>query len=315
MHMLSIGARIVMGLVFVVAGLAKVWEPLLSYWQAMPYAQLLKLEPEHWPLAARTSLLVGPLECGLGLALLFNWRPRLAFPLATVLMTFFTGLTAWAWHLGITANCGCFGSLVDRSPGEAAVEDVVFLALLVFAWWRSGSVSRPAWAQSRWVVAGGAVLALVVGGVRFFPEIDRLEGSDLQVGVQLSGLELKGADIDLMKGEYLIELFSPGCGRCMKAVPKLNEWTGIADLPPIVALHNSGQDSEVLAKFRKQLQPRYHIANISLIDFRRLTWRHGYPRLAYLRDGVVQAVWEHFELPTEEQVKNTMNWQAGGTPQ
>jgi len=38
-------------------------------------------------------------------------------------------------------------------------------------------------------------------------------------------------------------------------------------------------------------------------DWRRLTWRHGYPRLAYLRDGVIQHVWEYNATPSTRQLQ------------
>ncbi len=300
--------QVIMGLLLLVAGLTKIWDPLLFYWESMPYAQLLGIEPERWPLVGKLVQVLGPLECGLGLALVCSWRLQLVFPLATLLMAFFTGLTARAWQVGVTSNCGCFGALVDRSPGEAAVEDTVMLALLIFAWWGTRSLPGPVWPMSRWIVVGGTVLVLVVGGAQFLMGMDRLENSDLQPGMQLSGLEVKGAEIDLRQGDYLVELFSPKCSRCAKVVPKLNEWVDTPGLPQIVALHNMGKDSEVVARFKEHLQPRYQIASISLIDFRRLTWKSGYPRLALVRDGEVKAVWEHYETPSVEQLKNVINW-------
>jgi len=48
------------------------------------------------------------------------------------------------------------------------------------------------------------------------------------------------------------------------------------------------------------------VATISKTDFFRLTAKHRYPRLAYVRDGVVQRVWEYFEFPTLEQIREAM---------
>ena len=315
MHVLKKAARIsqvLMGLVFLVAGLVKIWEPLLFYWDSMPYFRLLGMAREHWPLAARALLALGPVEWGLGLALLLNWRPRLVLSLALLLIGFFFGLTGYAWHMGVGMDCGCFGNLVERTPGEAAVEDAVMLVLLAFAWWGRREQTMPVWPQSRWLVAGGLVLALGVGAIRFVPEMKRLDGSDLQVGVRLTGLKLKGVDFDLMEGDYLVEVFSPNCPRCFRAVPKLNQWADDPDLPPVVALQYYPQDSPKLEDFKKRAQPRYEIVEVARADFSRLVWQHGYPRLAFVRDGVVQAVWEHYELPTGEELKNLLAWHKNG---
>ena len=82
------------------------------------------------------------------------------------------------------------------------------------------------------------------------------------------------------------------------AVPKLNHWHDTPGVPPIVALHNFPVDSQYLADFVQQLQPKYEIASISSSDWKRLTWRHGWPRLALVEDGVIRRVWEHNEMPS-----------------
>ena len=51
------------------------------------------------------------------------------------------------------------------------------------------------------------------------------------------------------------------------------------------------------------MRPRYTIASVSSSDFMRLTWRHGYPRLAYIKDGVIERVWEHDQMPSTLQLK------------
>ncbi len=181
------------------------------------------------------------------------------------------------------------------------------LVVLGFGWWGTRTQEPGGRPMGRWVAAGAAV-SLVVLGVRFMPETDRLDGSDLQVGVSLDGLSLNDLEVDLGEGEYLVELFSPTCGRCRNTVPKLNSWVDVAGLPPLVALHSLEPTSPVIAEFKQNLGPRYQIGSISFIDFRRLTWKAGYPRLAYVREGEVKAVWEHDEIPTPEQLKNLVAW-------
>ena len=152
-------------------------------------------------------------------------------------------------------------------------------------------------------VAISGFLALIAGGVRFFPQMDRLEGSDLQMGIKLTGLPLQGSEIDLMEGEYLIEIFSPKCGHCKRAVPKMNALADAPGLPSLVALSPFAQSDPATVDFKMKLGPRYAIATISRVDFFRLTSGHSYPRLAYVRDGVVQGVWESDSMPTVEDLQ------------
>ncbi len=315
--------QMVVGVVYLVAGAIKVWEPVLFYWEAIPYVQLLGVaEWETASAVAKAAIALGPIEFVLGWALLLNWYPRLCLPVATVLMAAFTALTAKAWHMGASIDCGCFGALVERGPGEAAIEDGAMVAVLLFAWWgmrRStnavpaagrpnwwGAGCAPVWPQASRMVSGALVVGLVVGGVRFFPQLERTVQSDLKSGVRLSGLALKGVDVDLLEGEYLIELFSPTCVHCKNAVPKMNILAQDPQLPRLIALTSFAQDAPQMIDFKEQLQPRFDIATISLTDFRRLTFGHGYPRLAYIADGVVQQVWESNYMPTQARLREIM---------
>ena len=311
--------QMIIGIVYVITGAIKIWEPVLFYWKTIPYVRMFGAPWETATVAAKVTTVLGPIEFVLGLALLLNWCPRVCLPVAAGLMAFFTAITAWAWHLGASIDCGCFGALVERGPGQAAIEDGVMLVVLIFAWWRMrrsaqaeppagslnwwGSGGAPVWPRARQMVGYAFAATLVVGGVRFIPELERLDQSDLKSGVRLSGLTLKGVEADLMEGEYLIELFSPTCRYCIDAVPKMNRLAQDSALPRVIALTSFPQDSEAVTDFKKRLQPRFGIATISQTDFYRLTFGHGYPRLAYIKDGVVQQVWENKNMPTQAQLR------------
>ena len=287
----------IMGLVFCVAGLVKIWDPVLFFWQAAPHVQFFT-GPENWEHIATWALLLGPLECAVGLALLVDWKPRLALPVGVVLMAFFIFITAIAWIQGTAENCGCFGTLIERSPGEALVEDIVMLGLLIFSWWglrRRKAVQR-AW-HRRVVLIGGLASLIALGG-RYLPERDRLTESDLQAGLELPDIALSNADIDLAEGAYLVVLFSPKCGHCQQAVPEINTWIADPDVPQLIALSWFPVNGPMIRWFKKHFQPRFAIAAISTVDFRRLTWGHGFPRLAYIEDGMIKQVWDHGTFPS-----------------
>ncbi len=287
----------IMGVVFLVAGLTKIWDPILFFWEAVVPAQIF-VGRETVEMVARLALLLGPLECLVGLALLVDWKPRLVLPIGVVMMVFFIGITAHAWHRGMGESCGCFGTLIDRSPVEAMVENFLMLGMLVFSWWGIRQRSVALWARGRWVVLVGGLVALTVLGFRYMPERDRIADSDLQVGDYLKELSLLDTDIDLTRGAYLIELFSPSCGYCQQAVPKLNVWAADPEVPRLIALSQYPKDHRVTAQFKMKFRPRFAIATISIADFKRLTYGHGYPRLAYIVDGVVVRVWERHAFPS-----------------
>ena len=70
--------QIVMGVVYLVAGAIKMWEPVLFYWELIPYMQIIGVGKDNWEsvtAAAKVTTVLGPIEFALGLALMFNWRP------------------------------------------------------------------------------------------------------------------------------------------------------------------------------------------------------------------------------------------------
>ncbi len=296
-------AQILMGAVFVTAGAIKIWDPLLFFWEAMPFVLVLGVEREMAPIGARIALGFGPLEFVLGIALIVNWRPQITLPFSAALLVFFTGLMIYAWKIGATEDCGCFGSLVNRSPGEAAIEDLVMLGLVIIAWWGRRPLGSVSSKRSNQILSAAVIVAVSLFAIRYFPEASRADNSDLQVGVKLRGLPLQGVELDITEGEFIVALFSPTCGRCQKEVPKLNEFDQMPDLPPVVGLSSFPIESKALEKFKEHLRPNYKIATISLTDFRRLTYNHGYPRLAYLNNGEVRAVWEYFQIPDVDQLR------------
>lgn len=291
-----------MGLVFLLSGGVKIWEPVLFFWEAVPHVGLIGLGVYTRELA-QLAIILGPIEWGLGLALVCNWRPKVILPVTTALMVFFVVVAGLALYRGGGANCGCFGALIERTPGEAFVEDLVMLGLLVFSWRVLLRHQTAEWSHGRWVVIAGTALALALTAGRLVPDLDRLQDSDLRTGVRLAGLSMKGIQVDLGRGLHLVELFSPKCAHCMREVPRLNEWSRTEGLPPLLALTGFVQDSPELREFRERLQPLYGIATISSTDFLRLTAGHGYPRLALLRDGEVVRVWEHNTMPTADQIR------------
>lgn len=300
-------ARLAMGLVFLTAGAAKSWDPVIFYWEVVSYLDMLAVDRQAWYSLGSAAIYLAPVEAAVGLALLLNWKPRFVYPVAVVMMALFLGLTFYAWRTGANVDCGCFGALAERSPGQAAAEDTVMLGLLLLGWWR-GSLRwpRPGLARAPVIAGVGTLVVLAVTGLRFYPQADRLAGSDLKPGMALQGLELKGVDVDLGSGTYLIELFNPKCSRCKKAVPKLNRWAASGRFPRLIGLNEYAQDSPELKEFVGQMKPRFDIATISSSDWMRLTAGHGWPRLAWIEDGVVVHVWEYDRMPTDRQLEKRL---------
>ncbi len=301
-------AQIIIGMVFLTAGLIKAWEPALFFWNVASYADLLanfltypwKQFFIHWQPLVYASLLVIPLEVALGTALVCNWRPRQILAIAMALMLTFVILMASAWNAGGTDSCGCFGDLVERSPGQAVIEDLILLGILILGWLAISE--RPHRKHSRIIVLIAVIIALSLGGTRLALQSERLRDSDLLPGVRLTGVHPLGMTVNLMKGNLLLELISPACNHCGASISLMNDY--LTQLPSlqIVALTSTPQDTPELRYFRDWWHPHFPIGTISMSEFLRLTHGHSTPRLALIHNGVIQNTWEYDSFPNPAQL-------------
>lgn len=159
--LLGTAGAIFLGLVLLVATWAKGLEP-------GAFAEQIRLEELDFLFSARTvTLLALALEAGLGTVLLLGLRRTWVLIPATLLVTFFlflTGRNYWLVMNGLRdpdAACGCFGSLLERTAGEAFWQDLLLLVpALVLSFW--GRPSTPRAFPWRRLAAGFVITAGVV---------------------------------------------------------------------------------------------------------------------------------------------------------
>lgn len=179
----------VLGGVLLVAAYAKLLDPLA-------FAEQIQAEGlDGWGLSAPVlAYLALALEAGLGLALVLGLRRLWVLVPATFLVGFFvflTGRTYWLWSQGLLeegSSCGCFGNLVDRTPGEAFWQDLVLLVPPLLVAWLGRPRSRPIFPPLRTAAVGVATVAALVFAYKA-PELplDDL-ATRLKPGVQVENL-------------------------------------------------------------------------------------------------------------------------------
>ncbi len=108
-RMITVGLvalRIVIGLVFVVSGLAKMWD----IYGFMEIVKSYGFLPES--LVVPVSIIIPFVEFALGLMLLLNYRPYSASLLLLGMVVIFTGFSAKRYLAGNASDCGCFGETI-----------------------------------------------------------------------------------------------------------------------------------------------------------------------------------------------------------
>ena len=240
------GLESVIGVVLLLAGLLKTYEPNTFMQQIGEYGIVTApalVKGLAWTLIA--------VECALGAALIAGvWR-RLAIPAAAGLLLIFIGAVGWAWRTGAIENCGCFGSWAKRTPAQAMTEDVLMLVAVASAWF----LYRGEPVRFRRVRLG-AVTAILLAGLTMtmIASNSARQSNDPLVRLQaqtkqpspFDNLKVEGLPLKLDEGNRLVALIDTGCTHCQASVPALNQAAALKDkLPPLVALcSNSAQEVE-----------------------------------------------------------------------
>lgn len=124
---------ILLGGVFVYAGVPKLLDPEAFAMVIDNYGLV------SWSMAKFLSRALPAVEVVTGLALIFDLRGALGVIVAQLLM--FMGVLAYGIHLGLDADCGCFGS-PDPDGGEPGglwptlIRDALMVGACFFLYWQ-----------------------------------------------------------------------------------------------------------------------------------------------------------------------------------
>jgi len=280
---------IALGSIFLAAGFLKAVDPAEFARQIETYGVV------GGRAATLLAYLIIPLELALGTALVVAFRPRLAAAATGLLLLVFMGATAYAWSQGKTEGCGCFGSVVSRTPGEVLLEDAFFLALALLA--LLAAPRQAAWLGWRL----GTVLAVVLAAGVVLPAsayalpLDALV-TDLKVGRRIDELPLKESPVDLSKGRYVVALLDLNAADARETVKRLNQIGAVAKAPGVIAFYGGEVDEKTIFCFNTQ--PKFEVVAVPRADLKRLFRR--LPRFFQLDDGKVSRIWDQAPPRIEE---------------
>ncbi|MDB9822425.1 hypothetical protein OAC89_01860 [Deltaproteobacteria bacterium] len=243
-------------------------------------------------------------EFTLGTALIVSYRPKLTIPLTVLLLLIFLGVTAWAWFTGVTEDCGCFGSWMQRTPGEALIEDLVFLVALIPACFVQEHSVKPVDHIKVWAVIVACVTGLTLPFLSGYP-ISRISRSIPEsIDIQQSFLEIRDiVQMDLEHGAYLFVLMSTDCLHCREAFEYFKTWAKEPDIPDVIAL--SANDKEQIQSFTEEIWPDFPVLQISEEGFWRLLGDGDIPRLLLLRDQRILKVWDE-DIPDINSIREIL---------
>lgn len=273
--------RLILGAVFLTSGALKVLDAQ-SFVATLPLYHL-----PGWLTPA--GALLPTVETILGIALLMGVVPKLTALATLVALGLFSTLLVVGILGGDLASCGCFGRLLETSPGIALIRNLV-LVLLAGAMWRFTPPTATRWRT--WKVGSLAALLLALGTLTGYTiHHPQLDTTSAQPGTLFPD-EGFVADPPEMEGRQLVFIFSVTCEHCWNAVANVKALS--VELPDYevfgVTLSASHELGWFVEEFKFDLPIYRYDPDLFAGTFR------AWPALYVLEDGLIIGKLDH-EVP------------------
>ena len=287
-------SRYGVGVIFIIAGVLKSFDPHAFSLQLEPYGFIFR------SFAVEIAYLVIIAEILLGLSLTLFLLPRFVIPSLAILTIIFIGLSLWGWQQGLEKGCGCFGAVLDRTPAQVIIEDIILLTALGLCW-REYKYSFPhSENRKKYVFGIGIFAALILMTTADDLPVDSLV-TRLRAGAELKDIAVSDISEDLSHGLFLVVLVGDECPRCADTVDRLNSYGEIENFPDVVGVF-AGTKERSVAFFWENL-PGFSLGYAPYIIIR--SYFRKLPRIFLMNDGIVRYVWNEELPPAGEIVART----------
>jgi len=206
---------------------------------------------------------------------------KITIPSTWILLFAFTLYLIYSgFILGEKENCGCFGELLEMSPLESIIKNIVLVIISIILFKLVSERKNKVWIQiAFWVVP----LAIVFS---FFP-VKNLSSSQFNKFTHFEG---KGR-VDLISSSRLLAVFSLDCEHCQEIAKELAILKKEnADLPEIYVLFFS-EGGITIEKFNSITNSNFPYTMINVGEFFDLIGSSP-PRVYLLKDGEVVKFWD-----------------------
>jgi len=324
--------RAIISFVFFLSAIAKLY-PKPSY--ALTSFEVHQLEPMGIPLeiAAYLSRFLIGIEFAIAILLLLPFFLRKIIIPATVLMlvVFIVELFYEIFSSGNQGNCGCFGTLIEMTPLEALIKNVISVGLLLGYYWldkKEEILSFDLRSRAHFSAIFN-VLTVAIFGVFLAAPIRReapttaavvpvektMEDSvtaqkkDTAVSVQLKNADtskvvkplepkavLSGFETlfpNINKGKQILCFFAPGCDHCRATAKAITALKKSNKQFPPVSIIFMDEEPELIPDFFKFAGSEYTYSVMDIIKFwKTLGSGKEVPGVMYLWNGNLQKFYQ-----------------------
>ncbi|MBD5389627.1 hypothetical protein HDR64_00755 [bacterium] len=285
------GVACALGMIFIVSAIFK----LISIDEFELYVFAFGLMGFDTATIAARCLIVG--EALLGFCFMVNYRHRLVCWICAVVLGLFSGFLIWRLALGDTANCHCFGDVLDMSPGESLLKNILLGIGLGVTWRPFGTGTG---IKFLYVLLVALVLCIGVF-VYSLPDVMvrrhyKSEGIEKEYFKKTISEELY-----CEKGRKVFCLYGTSCqycGRCAKKIEGVVARHALDDKDIVCVFMETSSDMAMSVNdfFREHTAGRvYAYQTVPVIDFLNMT-KGVMPIVVLVEDGEVVGEYNYITL-------------------
>lgn len=290
--------RILVGLIFILSGLAKLFpiEPFEIIF--------VDLGVSNWLVAPFVARFIIAFEITLGLCIIFDvWIKNIIYKITLSSLGVFTLYLIYLLiDKGNDVDCGCFGSFLALTPVESIIKNVVLIVLLLLIKRRHHSYGLVNWLIIPFLaIAFASTFLLNKVGLQNASAIELNEDIDYS---GLPALYQSEERVDFTKGKKIVAFLSYSCSHCESAAHKLAYLQTKYDIDNLYVVLGSKKEENIKVFLEK-----------TKIDFPMMWFNNeefykysgpSIPAFVYLEDGVLKKKWtgEFFKVEELEKVLN-----------
>lgn len=293
MKVLNHTLRIIVGLVFILSGLAKLFpiEPFEIIF--------VDLGVSNWLFAPFIARFIIAFEITIGLCIVFDvWLKNIVYKVTlTSLGIFMAYLIFIMITKGNDADCGCFGSYLSLTPLESLIKNVVLVLMLLFVRRRQHQ-----YGLVNWLIIPFLAIAFTSTFLLNRVGLQNVQGIEINESIDYSEFpplyNKSKEQVDFSKGNKIVVFLSVSCPHCESVSHKLHYLQTKQEITNLyVAL---------ASKHEENIQP---FLDKTKIDFPVIWFSDDVffkysggrlPAFVYLEDGILKKKWTGEFFKVEE---------------
>lgn len=210
-----------------------------------------------------------------------NYIKKLIIPAALIFLFVFTVYLIYTGYiLGDKQNCGCFGTMIEMSPLQSIIKNIILIAVLI-------TIQKLNPSDSKKNILPILILVIPIAGIFLISPLRSVKDYKFSNYTNFKG---KGR-VDLTQGNKLVAIYNTECDHCQATAQEIEKLAyNSKNFPEINALIFS-EGTVSIDSFKTITGFNFPYKEISANEFFDLIGQAP-PRIYWLENGSIKKVWD-----------------------